>query len=97
MSFGQTIYLSKFYEEARTSPGVVFVNITEFRRGDVRTAGLVEPRDRIVLGPNEIPVMPTDPDYAGGLRIVVRRGRGMSVRLRVSPAVAAPRRATAST
>ena len=34
VDFGQTVYLSKFYERSRTCPGVEFVNITEFRRGD---------------------------------------------------------------
>ena len=48
---------------------MVFVNITEFRRADVAEP-VVEPRGRIELGPNEVPVLPDEPDYAEGLKIV---------------------------
>ena len=37
MSFGQTIYLSKFYEVGEAVPGVLFVNVTEFRSDDATT------------------------------------------------------------
>lgn len=70
VDFNQTIYLSKFYEETQNIPGVVYVNITEFRRRD-RRAPAVEPLGKIELGPNEVPVVPTDPDYAPGIRVVV--------------------------
>jgi hypothetical protein len=73
VGFNQTVYLSKFYEQCQDVPGVVFVNITEFRRGE-RTDPAVEPRGTIVLGPNEIPVVPSDLDYADGLKIVVVPG-----------------------
>ena len=51
-------------------PGVVFVNITEFRRED-RPVPAVDPLGKIALGPNEVPVVPAAPDYAAGLRVVV--------------------------
>ncbi|MGW8374966.1 baseplate J/gp47 family protein [Streptomyces sp. ODS28] len=69
VDFRQTVYLSKFYEVIQDVPGVVFVNVTEFRRGD--SAGPpVDPQGRITFGPNEIPVLPPAPDpHADGLRI----------------------------
>lgn len=70
VDFNQTIYLSKFYEESQNIPGVIFVNIKEFRRGD-RLVPAVEPQGRIALGPNEVPVIPAEPDYAPGLKVVV--------------------------
>jgi hypothetical protein len=70
VDFNQTIYLSKFYEESQNIPGVIFVNITEFRRGD-RPVPAVEPTGKIALGPNEVPVIPASPDYAPGLKVVV--------------------------
>jgi Baseplate J-like protein len=76
VDFNQTIYLSKFYEEAQEVPGVVFVNITEFRREDV-PAPAVEPRGKIDVGPDEVPVVPADPDYANGVRVVVVNQAGV--------------------
>jgi uncharacterized phage protein gp47/JayE len=70
VGFGQTVYLSRFYEDSQSVPGVVFVNIKEFRRGD-RPVPAVEPHGTIPLGPNEVPVVPADPDYALGLKVVV--------------------------
>jgi predicted phage baseplate assembly protein len=69
VDFGQTIYLSKFYEVAEQVPGVVFVNIIEFRRGDVST--LVEPTGKITLTPQEVPTIPTDAAYTSGIQVVV--------------------------
>ena len=72
VDFNETVYLSKFYEQCQEVPGVIYVNITEFRRADQQDPKeKVEPRGTIVLGPNEIPVVPSDPDYADGLRVVV--------------------------
>jgi hypothetical protein len=81
VSFGQAVYLSKFYEEAQNVPGVSFVNIVEFRRGDATGAAgvpgaAVEPSGRIVLGSNELPVVPADPDYADGIKIDVLSAGG---------------------
>lgn len=70
VDFNQTVYLSRFYEEIQQVPGVVFVNITEFRRED-RPLPAVDPLGKLELGPNELPVRPADPDYAGGVKIVV--------------------------
>jgi hypothetical protein len=74
VDFGEEIYLSRFYELIQEVPGVEFVTITEFRRADVATPP-VEPSGRIVLGPNEIPFIPADPDYAAGLKVVLVSGR----------------------
>lgn len=65
VDFRQTIYLSRFYEVSQDVPGVVFVNITEFRRADTPTPA-VDPRGTLVLGANEVPVLPPD-----GVRVVV--------------------------
>jgi len=70
VDFGQTIYLSKFYEVAEEVPGVVFVNITEFRRGDVATPA-VEPSGKITLAAQEVPVVPSDAAYASGIQVLV--------------------------
>lgn len=76
VDFNQTVYLSKFYEESQNVPGVVFVNITEFRRED-RPVPAVDPLGKIALGPNEVPVVPAAPDYAAGLRVVVVNQAGV--------------------
>jgi hypothetical protein len=76
VDFNQTIYLSKFYEVSQDIPGVVYVNITEFRRED-SPAPAVDPLGKIALGPNEVPVIPTDPNYANGLRVVVVNQAGV--------------------
>ncbi|WP_030322609.1 baseplate J/gp47 family protein [Streptomyces sp. NRRL B-3229] len=70
VDFQQSVYLSRFYEDSQSVPGVVFVNITEFRRGD-RPTPVIEPHGTITLGPNEVPVVPTDADYASGLKVVL--------------------------
>jgi hypothetical protein len=70
VDFNQTVYLSRFYEDSQNVPGVVFVNITEFRRGDQPTP-LVEPHGTILLGPNEVPVIPSDADHLPGLKVTV--------------------------
>jgi hypothetical protein len=66
VDFGQTIYLSKFYEAIEAIDGVDFVNISEFRHKDQakNTAGKIEVR------PHEIPTIPVEePAYAGGIRV----------------------------
>ena len=74
VDFGQSLYLSKFYEQCQEVPGVVFVTITEFRRGDDHPVPPAEPPGTITLGPNEIPVVPAEPDYSSGIRLVVVPG-----------------------
>jgi hypothetical protein len=70
VDFGQTIYLSKFYEAIEAINGVDFVNISEFRRAEA-PEDTVEPAGRIVLRAHEIPVIPTDALYAGGIKVVL--------------------------
>jgi hypothetical protein len=75
VGFGETVYLSRFYEEIQNVPGVVSVDISEFRRGD-RPQPLVADRGAIALGPNEVPTVPTHPDYVAGLKATLAdRGR----------------------
>ncbi len=76
VDFNQTIYLSKFYEQSQEVPGVVYVNITEFRRED-DSGDAVVALGKIQLGPNEVPVIPADPGYANGLRVVVVNQAGV--------------------
>ncbi|MGH3901417.1 MAG: baseplate J/gp47 family protein [Pseudonocardiaceae bacterium] len=73
VNFSEPIYLSRFYDESQSVPGVVFVNITEFRRGD-RSEPAVDPLGKIELGPNEVPVIPADADYAAGMKVVINQG-----------------------
>jgi hypothetical protein len=74
VDFGQTIYLSKFYEAIEAIDGVDFVNISEFRRQEA-TAGTVDPEGKIVLRAHEIPTIPADdPAYAGGIQVLLEGG-----------------------
>jgi hypothetical protein len=73
VSFGQTIYLSKFYEASETIPGVQFVNITEFRRGD-EPSGTIESTGFIKLASNEVATIPPDAAYATGIQVVLVQG-----------------------
>jgi Uncharacterized homolog of phage Mu protein gp47 len=75
VDFGQTVYLSKFYEVIEAVEGVQYANIKEFRRGDRQPDPAddsikVVPSGKIELGPNEIPKSPDDSAYAGGLKVV---------------------------
>ena len=76
VDFGQTIYLSKYYEQIQEVPGVTFVNITEFRRADDPIGPAVAPSGLIQLMPNEIPVIPSDPAYSSGLNLVITGAGG---------------------
>jgi len=73
VSFGQTMYLSKFYEVTEAVPGVQFVNITEFRRGD-EAPGTVERTGIIKLASNEVATVPSDPGYAAGIQVIIKQG-----------------------
>jgi hypothetical protein len=68
VDFGQTIYLSKFYEVAEAIPGVAYVVITVFRRDDQAGPSLV-PTGKIELAPDELPLSPV-----AGKGIVITRG-----------------------
>ena len=77
VDFAQTVYLSKFYEAIEAIEGVEFVNISEFRPED-KASGYVEHLGKIVMGGNEIPRIPDDPDddpdYAGGIKVEILEG-----------------------
>jgi hypothetical protein len=75
VDFAQTIYLSQFYEVITQIPGVHSVNITEFRRRN-QPPPAVEPSGQISLGPNEVPVQPTESDYARGIKVVITNQGG---------------------
>lgn len=66
VDFADIIYLSKFYEAIEAIEGVEFVTITEFRREE--EAG-VERSGRIALAAHEIPIVPDEPGYAGGIQV----------------------------
>jgi len=73
VDFAQTMYLSKFYEAIEAVEGVEYVTITEFR-SEKKQAGYLEPKGMIKLDSKEIPRMPDDPEYAGGIKVVVSEG-----------------------
>ncbi|MER2626766.1 MAG: hypothetical protein ABTS22_22895 [Accumulibacter sp.] len=55
------------------------MNITEFRRLDVLTPA-VEPSGKILLGPNEVPVVPEpslNPAYSKGIVVVITNQGGV--------------------
>jgi hypothetical protein len=77
VSFGQTIYLSNFYEVSESIAGVLYVNVTEFRRGDSATPA-VEPSGKIGLAASEVPIVPSDDAaYAAGIRVVITNQGGL--------------------
>lgn len=74
VDFGQTIYLSKYFEAIEAIEGVAFVNITEFRReGKPPNEGQppenFESSGKLLLDNNEIPTIPDDLEYGGGIKI----------------------------
>ncbi|MBI5559217.1 MAG: baseplate J/gp47 family protein [Deltaproteobacteria bacterium] len=71
VDFGQTIYLSKFYEAIEAVEGVEYVTISEFRRQN-QPPGFVEPAGKIAIKENEIPVIPvSEPAYTQGIKVVI--------------------------
>ena len=76
VDFGQTIYLSKFYEAMEAVEGVTFVNITEFRRGDHTDS--FEHMGKLTMGVNEVPAKPDeDLGYTGGVRVTLPEEEGL--------------------
>lgn len=76
VDFGQTLYISKFYEALEDVEGVEYITITEFRREDTKKDEHFK-SGKIELKENEIPVVPADPgdeDYAGGIKVINDRG-----------------------
>ncbi|VFQ46332.1 baseplate J/gp47 family protein [Desulfoluna butyratoxydans] len=75
VDFGQTLYLSKFYEAMEAVEGVAFVSIDEFRR-EGEAPGTVAPSGKLILEDHEIPVVPDgNADYAHGMRLRVDGSR----------------------
>lgn len=74
VDFKQILYLSKFYEAIETIAGVLYVNITEFRREGARV-GSIQEDGKIELGSNEIPISPlNDPAYPNGIQLKLEGG-----------------------
>ena len=78
VDFGQTLYLSKFYEAIEAIEGIDHVTITQFQRAEklpVKEEIKVESSGKIELGVNEIARIPNDPedgpDYGGGIQVTV--------------------------
>lgn len=74
VDFGQPVYLSRFYEEIQSTPGVLWANITEFRRDDEPDPP-VQAQGKIDFLPFELPAAPAGADYPGGVRLLPARGR----------------------
>ncbi len=77
VDFGQTLYLSKVYEEIEKIEGVEFVNVTEFRRRPLLPDQPAEPvasDGRLVLRPSELARPPEESAYAGGIRVIASGG-----------------------
>jgi hypothetical protein len=79
VDFAIPIFLSRFYEVIEAFDAISYVNVSEFRRVDRPPDPddptiAVELSGKITLGENEIPTPPLDPDYAGGLKVVVVEG-----------------------
>jgi hypothetical protein len=66
VDFGQTLFVSKFYEALEAVEGVEYVTITRFRREDTLTRDHIS-LGKIILRKNEIPVIP---DESGGIEII---------------------------
>ena len=71
VDFGETVYLSRFYDAIQSTPGVRFANITEFRR--LGQGDEVERSGMISLRANEIPVPPAEDAYASGINVVAKK------------------------
>lgn len=77
VDFGQTVYLSKFYEAIEAIEGVDYVTVDEFRGADAAPM-TVEPSGKLLHGSNEIPMVPDrapeDNGYLAGLRLTLAGG-----------------------
>jgi uncharacterized phage protein gp47/JayE len=71
VDFGQTVYLSRFYDAIQSTPGVRFANITEFKRAEQDDT--VQASGMITLRENEIPVVPAEAAYAAGIHVTPTR------------------------
>lgn len=81
VDFGETIFLSKFYEAIEAIDGVAYVTLTEFHREGEATP-VLHPEGRIELTASEIPRLPgtavedpvSDHSYLAGINIVSIEG-----------------------
>ena len=74
VDFGQTFYLSKFYEAIEAVEGVRYVTITEFKREGAAPSDYLETGE-IRLQRNEVPIIPNqaeDAEYSSGLKIEIQ-------------------------
>jgi hypothetical protein len=70
MGFGQYLPLSALYTAVQAVPGVAYLTVSEFRRGDA-TAGTL---GDVVCGPSEIPVIVVPDTGSNGLTITPNGG-----------------------
>ncbi|MCK4764134.1 MAG: baseplate J/gp47 family protein [Candidatus Aminicenantes bacterium] len=74
VDFGQTYYISKYYEAIEAIEGVAYITVTEFRREDTDTAQHLE-SGQILLANNEVPVIPSetgDEAYSSGICVEIQ-------------------------
>jgi hypothetical protein len=79
VDFALPVYLSRFYEVIEAIDGVMYANISEFRRFDKPADPddphvTVEKTGVLQMGPDEIPTPPADEGYDGGLKVIVAEG-----------------------
>jgi hypothetical protein len=79
VDFARPLYLSRFYEVIEAIDGVLYANVSEFRRADrppdpSNPAIKVDPTGVIALGEHELPTPSGDDGYEGGIRVVVKEG-----------------------
>jgi predicted phage baseplate assembly protein len=79
VDFAQPVYLSRVYEVIEAIDGVMFANISEFRRFDKPPDPddphvTVERTGVLQMGPDEIPMPPADEGYEGGIKVIVEEG-----------------------
>jgi hypothetical protein len=75
-TFGQTVFLSRFYAAAQAVAGVDSVEITRFQRQGSPTTEFLT-TGRLTLGRLEIPRLDNDPNFPerGVFSLIVRGGR----------------------
>jgi Baseplate J-like protein len=75
--FGQQVYLSRFYEVIEAVEGVLYANVTEFRRGDAPPgAPAIETSGVISIDGQELPRAPLGDGYDGAIRLVTPQEDG---------------------
>jgi hypothetical protein len=75
VDFDQPVYLSRFYEVIEAIDGVLFANVTEFRRATTLVnAAKIETSGVITLGEHELPRAPEGGEYQGTMKVVLKGG-----------------------